>query len=270
MGFFSTAANRASYFLSHSTLDPMSEPVNSKSHKGGPVKGPVKYLLPQVPTGWNPLAATLASSAYDPLRAFLVDESRSHTIYPSAPEVFHAMTRTPLDRVRVLLLGQDPYHGAGQAHGLAFSVRSGVRPPPSLRNMLKELESDIGCTARVDGSLERWAVDGVLLLNAVLTVRAGEANAHRNRGWEQFTDEIIRMVNAKRTPVVFALWGAYAKRKAPLIDTTRHAIVEASHPSPLSAWNGFLGTRPFSRINDALSARGTAPIDWCGTGSERT
>jgi uracil-DNA glycosylase len=162
----------------------------------------------------------------------------------------------------VLLLGQDPYPTKGHAHGLAFSVQPGVRVPASLRNMYKELATDVGVVAPSHGSLVSWAEQGVLLLNAVLTVREGEPNSHRGRGWEIFTDEVIRKVNAKKTPVVFVLWGAYAQKKIPLIDTSRHKIVKAAHPSPLSAKNGFFKSRPFSQINAALEAAGRKPIDW--------
>jgi uracil-DNA glycosylase len=162
----------------------------------------------------------------------------------------------------VLILGQDPYHGPGQAHGLAFSVKPGVKPPPSLVNVFKELRSDLGVPEPKDGYLEPWAKQGVLLLNAVLTVREGQANAHEGHGWEGFTDAVIRAVSAKQEPVVFLLWGSYAQKKEALIDTERHVVLEAPHPSPLSAKRGFFGSRPFSRANEALEARGREPIDW--------
>ncbi|CAN5623140.1 uracil-DNA glycosylase [soil metagenome] len=196
------------------------------------------------------------------LRAFLDDDARQHDILPSPSAVFHALELTPYSDVRVLLLGQDPYPTPGHAHGLCFSVRPGVKPPASLRNMYRELRDDVGVEPPSHGSLVAWARSGVLLLNAVLTVRAGESNSHRGRGWETFTDEIIRQVNRKQRPVVFALWGAYAQKKAKLIDTTRHAIVTAAHPSPLSARSGFLGSRPYSRIDAALVQCGADPIDW--------
>ncbi len=220
------------------------------------------YPLPPLPAAWRSLEPATATASFRSLKAFLAADARTHTIYPPAPEVFRALDLTPLRRVRVLLLGQDPYHGPGQAEGLCFSVRKGVRPPASLRNIFRELEADVGVPPPPHGSLASWAARGVLLLNAVLTVRAGEANSHQGRGWEEFTDAVIRRVAAKRTPVVFALWGAYAQKKIPLIDTTRHAVVTAAHPSPLSARRGFLGSRPFSRIDAALVAGGGKPMDW--------
>jgi uracil-DNA glycosylase len=184
-------------------------------------------------------------------------------VYPAEPEVFNALKLTPFDAVKVVILGQDPYHGAGQAHGLAFSVRPGVTPPPSLRNIFKELQTDVGCPRPAAGSLEPWARQGVLLLNAVLTVRAGQPNSHRGKGWERFTDAAVAAVGHKPDPVVFVLWGAPAQKKVPLIDTGRHVIVKSPHPSPLSAKTGFFGSRPFSAVNRALKAAGRGPIDWC-------
>jgi uracil-DNA glycosylase len=160
------------------------------------------------------------------------------------------------------VLGQDPYHGPGQAHGLAFSVQPGVPAPPSLTNIFKELQSDLGLAPSGSGSLVRWARQGVLLLNAVLTVRESQPNSHADQGWEEFTDAVIRAVNARREPIVFLLWGSYARKKKKLIDTQRHEVIESPHPSPLSAMSGFFGSRPFSRINEALMARGQPPIDW--------
>ena len=220
------------------------------------------YRVPALPVGWKSVEGETKKPYFAELRRFLDEEAAEHIIFPPSPEIFHALELTPLRSVRVLVLGQDPYHGAGQAHGLAFSVRPGVKIPASLRNMYKELASDVGVTPPSHGSLEAWAQRGVLLLNAVLTVRAGEANSHRNRGWERFTDAVIEKVNAKKSPVVFVLWGAYAQKKTELIDTSRHAIVASAHPSPLSARNGFFGSRPFSRINAELEARGAQPIDW--------
>jgi uracil-DNA glycosylase len=173
-----------------------------------------------------------------------------------------AFRLTPYERIRVVILGQDPYPGPGQAHGLAFSVKPGVAPPPSLLNIFKELASDVGCRIPNNGCLVPWARQGVLLLNAVLTVRAGQPGSHRGKGWELFTDAVIRLVNARRTPVVFVLWGRDARGKAPLIDRRRHAIVEGVHPSPMSAHMGFFGSRPFSRINRALRGFDHPQIDW--------
>jgi uracil-DNA glycosylase len=216
-----------------------------------------------LPGGWQPLLAPeLAKPYFAKLRAFVDSERASHEVYPPEDEVFTAFALTPFKSAKVLILGQDPYHGPGQAHGLAFSVRPGVRPPPSLANMFKELKADLGCRVPNNGYLEPWARQGVMLLNAVLTVRAGEANSHKGKGWEKLTDAVIRLLGERRDPVVFVLWGGYAGRKAELIDTSRHTIIQSAHPSPLSARRGFFGSRPFSRINAALQSFGHDPIDW--------
>ena len=216
-----------------------------------------------VRTDWNPILRQEFVKPYWPqLQAFVAREREQHTVYPPRPEVFTALHLTPFADTRVLILGQDPYHGPRQAHGLCFSVRHGVRPPPSLVNVHKELHDDVGVKAPDHGNLEAWAVQGVLLLNTTLTVRAGQAASHQGQGWETFTDEVIRAVSAKEQPVVFILWGSHARKKKALIDTTRHATVEAPHPSPLSAHNGFFGSRPFSRTNAALDAARLDPIDW--------
>ncbi len=197
------------------------------------------------------------------LKQFLVQEREAgKRIYPKGNEWFHALDTTPLEQVRVVILGQDPYHGEGQAHGLCFSVKPGVRPPPSLVNIYKELQSDLGLTPPKHGYLEHWARQGVLLLNAVLTVEANRAASHQGKGWEQFTDEVIRQVNAKARPVVFILWGSYAQKKAAFVDSTRHLVIRSAHPSPLSAHNGFFGSRPFSRANAFLREHGEAEVDW--------
>lgn len=217
-------------------------------------------------TDWNPvLRAEFAEDYWQALRAFVAEERRAGVVYPPESEEFAALHLTPFADTRVLILGQDPYHGPGQAHGLCFSVRDGVRPPPSLANIFSEMESDLGCERPASGNLESWARQGVLLLNAVLTVRAHHAGSHANRGWERFTDQIIAAVAAKPERVVFILWGAYARKKAALIDPGRHVIIESAHPSPLSARNGFFGSRPFSRANAALTEAGLEPIDWCGS-----
>ncbi len=209
------------------------------------------------------LADDLASPRMQALRAFLLAEKAAgKRIFPKGSEWFRALDLTPLDQVRVVILGQDPYHGEGQAHGLCFSVQPGVRPPPSLVNIYKELESDLGIPRPRHGFLESWAKQGVLLLNSVLTVEMGQAAAHQGKGWEPFTDEIIRIVNAKTEPVVFLLWGAYAQKKAAFVDADRHLVLKAAHPSPLSAHNGFLGCRHFSKANAFLEANGQTPIDW--------
>jgi len=214
-------------------------------------------------TDWNPILRQEFDKPYwAQLQAFVTTERARYQVYPPAPEVFSALHLTPFADTRVLILGQDPYHGVGQAHGLCFSVRPGVQLPPSLLNIYKELEADLGFTAPDHGCLEHWARNGVLLLNAVLTVRAHNAGSHAGKGWETFTDEVIRTVSAKDDRVVFLLWGAYARKKRPLIDTSRHVIIESAHPSPLSAHNGFFGSRPFSRANDALVEAGREPVDW--------
>lgn len=215
-------------------------------------------------TDWNPVLRREFEEPYwQALRQFVAGERATTTVFPPPDEEFAALHLTPYADTRVLILGQDPYHGPGQAHGLCFSVQRGVRPPPSLENIFKELESDVGCGRPGHGNLEGWARQGVLLLNAVLTVRAHSAGSHANKGWETFTDRIIATVSDKEHPVVFVLWGAYARKKKSLIDTTRHTIIESAHPSPLSARNGFFGSRPFSRTNEALVAAGLEPIDWC-------
>jgi uracil-DNA glycosylase len=197
------------------------------------------------------------------LKQFLMSErERGKKIFPRGSEWFRALDLTPPDRVRAVILGQDPYHGPGQAHGLCFSVQPGVRPPPSLVNIYKELERDLGITPRRHGFLEHWARQGVLLLNSVLTVEMGRAASHRDRGWERFTDRVIREVNAKREPVVFMLWGSYAQKKAAFVDPARHLVLKAAHPSPLSAHAGFFGCGHFSKANAFLEEHGEAPIDW--------
>lgn len=215
-------------------------------------------------TDWNPLLRGEFDKEYWPeLMGFVAGERERYQVFPPHDEVFAALHLTPYADVKVVILGQDPYHGAGQAHGLCFSVRPGVERPPSLDNILTELESDIGCPRPTHGCLESWARQGVLLLNTTLTVRARKAASHQNHGWETFTDEVIKVVSAKPETVVFILWGAAARRKKDLIDTGHHAVVESPHPSPLSAHRGFFGSRPFSRANEALVAAGRDPVDWC-------
>ena len=183
-------------------------------------------------------------------------------IFPKGNEYFRALDLTPLDKVRVVILGQDPYHGDGQAHGLCFSVKPGVRIPPSLKNIYKELETDLGIKPVNHGFLESWAQQGVLLLNSVLTVERGQAASHQGKGWEQFTDAVIRAVNEREEPVVFMLWGSYAQKKAAFVDQSKHLVLKSPHPSPLSAHNGFLGCRHFSKANAFLESKGLKPIDW--------
>lgn len=196
------------------------------------------------------------------LRAFLVEEKRRHQVFPPGPEMFAAFSHTPFQSVRVVVLGQDPYHGPGQAHGLCFSVRRGVPPPPSLVNIFKELHGDLGVPTPTHGELTTWARQGVLLLNTVLSVRAHQANSHRGKGWETFTDRVIEALNARREGLVFVLWGSAARRKRDMVDQQRHLVLEAPHPSPLSAHAGFFGCQHFSRIDQHLRQRGGAPIDW--------
>ena len=216
-----------------------------------------------IPATWKAqLAEEISKPYYQQLKKFVEEEREKHQVFPPEKEVFNALVHTPYDKVKVLLLGQDPYHDDGQAHGLCFSVRPGVRPPPSLVNIFKELKSDLGCRIPNNGCLTPWADQGVLLLNAVLTVRAHEPNSHKGKGWETFTDEIIRKVGEKKEVVVFILWGAYAQKKIALIDTDRHVILKSAHPSPLSAKNGFFGSKPFSKTNAALQEEGRGEIDW--------
>ena len=214
-------------------------------------------------TDWNPvLRGEFAQPYWSELQAFVAAERARATVYPPHDEVFAALHLTPYADTRVLILGQDPYHGPGQAHGLCFSVREGVTVPPSLANIRKELAADLGVATPAHGNLEAWARQGVLLLNATLTVRAGQAGSHQGKGWETFTDQVIRAVDAKPEHVVFVLWGGYARKKRALIDTARHTVLESPHPSPLSAHNGFFGSKPFSRANAALAAHGQPTIDW--------
>lgn len=216
-----------------------------------------------LPPSWQAVVGDETEKPYfAALREFVAEERRTHAVYPPDGEEFTALELTPYEQVRVVILGQDPYHGPGQAHGLAFSVRPGVRPPPSLGNIFKELRDDLGCRIPNNGFLVPWAEQGVLLLNTVLTVREAEPNSHKGRGWEKFTDAIIRRVGHKDDEVVFVLWGAPAGKKTELIDTARHTIVQSVHPSPLSAKRGFFGSRPFSQINAALKKAGKPEIDW--------
>jgi uracil-DNA glycosylase len=198
---------------------------------------------------------------FQKLKEFVEKERAEHQVFPTEADVFNAFKLTPYERVKVLLLGQDPYHDEGQAHGLCFSVRPGVRPPPSLINVFKELHADLGCKIPNNGYLVPWAEQGVMLLNAVLTVRAHKAASHKDQGWETFTDAAIRALNERDKPVVFLLWGAFAQKKIKLIDTDRHRVVKAAHPSPLS-FKKFLGSRCFSAVNEALEELGESSIDW--------
>lgn len=215
------------------------------------------------PSWLEPLKDQFHSPHMQALKSFLVEEkARGKRIFPKGNEYFRALDLTPLDRVKVVILGQDPYHGPGQAHGLCFSVKPGVKVPPSLVNIYKELESDLGIARPAHGFLEHWAEQGVLLLNNVLTVEMGLAASHKDKGWEPFTDAVVAEVNRRQTPAVFMLWGSHAQKKAVKVDTGRHLVLKAPHPSPLSAHNGFFGCRHFSKANDFLKANGQEPIDW--------
>ena len=208
------------------------------------------------------LKPEFAKPYYAKLYKTVLTEYRTREIYPPSGDIFNAFSFTPLENVRAVILGQDPYHGPGQANGLCFSVHKGIRIPPSLVNIYKELNADLGCPIPNHGDLTKWAKEGVLLLNTVLTVRAHEANSHRNIGWEEFTDAAIRVLAEQDRPMVFILWGTPARRKKALIHNPKHLIVESPHPSPLSASGGFFGSRPFSRTNDYLVSCGLRPIDW--------
>ncbi len=216
-----------------------------------------------LPASWQPvLSDELSKPYFSALEQYLESEYASQTVYPPKQEIFSAFSLTPYDDVKVLILGQDPYHGPGQAHGLSFSVKPGERVPPSLRNMYKELEADLGCAIPNNGYLVPWAEQGVMMLNAILTVRHKSPASHQKHGWETFTDAVIEALSAREKPMIFVLWGGKAKKKAKLIDSSRHQVLTGAHPSPLSARYGFFGSKPFSGINDTLTSWGQAPIDW--------
>ncbi len=210
----------------------------------------------------EPLKAEFSKPYYASLYRFVNDEYAHHTIYPAKENVFAAYDRTPLSKVKVLILGQDPYHEPGQAHGLCFSVSPGTKIPPSLVNIFKELHDDMGCFIPDNGYLTKWADQGVMLLNTVLTVRAHQANSHSQRGWEQFTDATIAALNTQDRPIVYMLWGSPAQRKASMLNNPKHLVLKAPHPSPLSAYRGFFGCRHFSKANEFLASNGEEPIDW--------
>ncbi|MFN2744675.1 MULTISPECIES: uracil-DNA glycosylase [Bacillus] len=211
---------------------------------------------------WEQLKNEFAKPYYQELREMLKREYVEHTVYPEPNDIYNAFHYTSYEKVKVVILGQDPYHGPGQAHGLSFSVKPGVNPPPSLKNIFIELQSDIGADIPNHGSLVSWAKQGVLLLNTVLTVRRGQANSHKGKGWEQLTDSVIDVLNKREKPVVFILWGRHAQAKKERIDTSKHFIIQSPHPSPFSARNGFFGSRPFSRANQCLQKINEEPIDW--------
>ncbi|GAA4862783.1 uracil-DNA glycosylase [Paenibacillus vulneris] len=208
------------------------------------------------------LASEFEEPYYKELRQFLKNEYNTRTIYPDMYDIFNALHLTPYASVKVVILGQDPYHGPGQAHGLSFSVKPGVPAPPSLQNMFKELQDDLGCTIPNNGYLVRWAEQGVLLLNTVLTVREGSPNSHKGMGWERFTDRVISHLNQREEPIVFILWGSHAQQKMQLITNRHHFILRSVHPSPLSAYRGFFGSKPYSQTNQFLKSIGSPEIDW--------
>lgn len=214
------------------------------------------------PSWAKAVGAELQKPYFQELSTFVGEQRRTANVFPPEAEVFSAFQRTPFEKVKVLLLGQDPYHGPGQAHGLSFSVKPGIALPPSLVNMYKELKTDQGHTPPDHGCLLPWADQGVLMINAVLTVRQAEPNSHAGKGWESFTDAVIKALNARPEPVVFLLWGGYAKKKAKLIKGSQHKVIEGTHPSPLSAHMGFFGSRPYHQVNEALKAVNQSPIDW--------
>lgn len=212
---------------------------------------------------WNDLLKDLfESEKYLNIRKFLVKEYSEREIYPSMYDLFNAFKKTPYKSVKAVILGQDPYHEPGQAHGLCFSVKNGVKLPPSLVNIYKEFKTDLGITQPNCGDLTKWAEEGVLLLNTTLSVRRGQANSHKDCGWTWFTDEVIKKLSDRQEPMVFILWGANARSKKAIIDKSKHLIIESAHPSPLSAYNGFFGSKPFSKTNEFLKAHGVKEIDW--------
>lgn len=213
--------------------------------------------------GWDEVLAPLFESEnYQKIRDFLKDEYSHHTVYPDMYDIYNCFKYTPFQEVKAVILGQDPYHNVGQAHGLCFSVQEGTEPPPSLVNIFKELKADLGCEIPKSGDLTKWAKEGVLLLNTALTVRAHRANSHKDCGWTWFTDNVIKILSDRRENLVFILWGGNARSKKPLIDRSKHLVLECAHPSPLSAFNGFFGCRHFSKTNAYLAAHGKTPIDW--------
>ena len=213
--------------------------------------------------GWDEaLAPLFESDNYKKIRDFLKDEYSHHVVYPDMYDIYNCFKYTPFNEVKAVILGQDPYHNVGQAHGLCFSVQDGIEPPPSLVNIFKELHNDVGCSIPKSGNLTKWAKEGVLLLNTALTVRAHRANSHKDCGWTWFTDNVIKILSDRRENLVFILWGGNALSKKPLIDRSKHLVLECAHPSPLSAYNGFFGCRHFSKTNEYLAAHGKTPIDW--------
>lgn len=218
---------------------------------------------PKIEPSWkNVLIDEFNKPYFVALKEFLLEEKKKYVVYPAGANIFNAFACTPFNKVKVVIIGQDPYHGPGQAHGLSFSVPEGIQKPPSLVNIFKELQSDIGKPISESGNLESWARQGVLLLNATLTVRANQAGSHQKHGWEQFTDSVIRTLSDQKSGLVFLLWGRFAQDKAALIDASKHHILKAAHPSPLSAYNGFFGCKHFSKTNEILLSQGETAIEW--------
>ena len=223
----------------------------------------MEKIEPKIESSWYKILANDFNAPYFyNLKQFLLEEKKRHTIYPPGNQIFSAFNLTPFDKVKIVIIGQDPYHGKGQAHGLCFSVAKGINKPPSLVNIFKEIQSDLGFEIPENGNLESWAQQGVLLLNATLTVRANQAGSHQNKGWETFTDAVISKLSAQKDHLIFMLWGNFAIAKATLIDQNKHQILTAPHPSPFSVHRGFFGCRHFSRANDLLKEKGKSPVNW--------
>lgn len=223
----------------------------------------VKPVNPQIDNSWKEvLNGEFENPYFFELKEFLVKEKENHRVFPPGSQIFNAFNHTPFQKVKVVIIGQDPYHGPGQAHGLCFSVPKGVAIPPSLQNIFKEINSDLGIAIPNHGNLEKWAQQGVLLINATLTVRAHQAGSHQGKGWERFTDAAIAALSSQRSGIVFMLWGAYAQAKTKIIEQSKHHILKAPHPSPLSAYRGFFGCKHFSKTNEILKGLGMDPIDW--------
>jgi uracil-DNA glycosylase len=220
-------------------------------------------VKPIIEESWKEiLSEEFQSSYFADIKSFLIEEKKMNIIYPPGPQIFSAFNHTPFNNVKVVIIGQDPYHGKGQANGLCFSVSDGINKPPSLVNIFKELHDDLGVKIPISGNLEKWADQGVLLLNATLTVRANQAGSHQNKGWENFTDAVIRALSDKKEGLIFILWGAFAQAKQKLIDASKHYILKAAHPSPFSAFNGFFGCKHFSKTNELLKQMGKDEINW--------
>ena len=238
-------------------------PVENTSYGVNTVGNMSMMIKPIIEDSWRKvLEKEFQSNYFKNLKEFLIIERKKHIIYPPASRIFAAFNYTPFDKVKVVIIGQDPYHGEGQANGLCFSVKPGVKIPPSLQNIFKEIQSDLGKPFPITGDLGRWAEQGVLLLNATLTVRSSVPGSHQNKGWETFTDAVIKIISEEKQHVVFLLWGAYAQKKIALIDSSKHCVLQSAHPSPFSADRGFFGNKHFSKANAYLKSRGIKEIDW--------